>query len=112
MGTDGYRFGGQRACSNRSIRTEMLDEAVWQDVCALLEDPERVALEYRRRLEGGGRKRDDRGSEALEPLIRKLRRGIARLIDAYGEGLLEKEEFEPRIRTARERLARLQSEAR
>ena len=40
-----------------------------------------------------------------------MRRGISRLIDAYGEGLLEKSEFEPRIREARERLARLESEA-
>ena len=111
IGTDGYRFGGQKACSNKSIRTEMLDEAVWQDICGLLKDPERVAKEYRRRLEGEGRRGDDRGSGALEPLIGKVRRGIARLIDAYGEGLLEKEEFEPRIRAARERLARLQAEA-
>jgi site-specific DNA recombinase len=111
IGTDGYRFGGQKACSNKSIRTEILDEAVWQDVCGLLKDPERVAKEYRRRLDGEGRRGDDRGSEALEPLIGKVRRGIARLIDAYGEGLLEKEEFEPRIRAARERLARLQAEA-
>jgi site-specific DNA recombinase len=36
---------------------------------------------------------------------------MSRLIDAYGEGLLEKDEFEPRIREARERLARLESEA-
>jgi site-specific DNA recombinase len=112
VGTDGYRFGGQKACSNKSIRTEVLDEAVWQDVCGLLKDPERVAKEYGRRLDGGGRRGDDRGSEALEPSIQKARRGIARLIDGYGEGLLEKEEFEPRIRAARERLARLQAEAR
>jgi site-specific DNA recombinase len=111
IGTDGYRFGGQKACSNKSIRTEMLDEAVWQDVRGLLKDPVRVAKEYHRRLDGEARRGDDRGAEALEPLIRKVRRGIARLIDAYGEGLLEKEEFEPRIRAARERLARLQAEA-
>ena len=43
--------------------------------------------------------------------MEKVRRGIGRLIDAYGEGLLEKAEFEPRIREARERLARLESEA-
>lgn len=44
-------------------------------------------------------------------MIEKVRRGISRLIDAYGEGLVEKGEFEPRIREARERLARLESEA-
>ena len=111
IGTDGYRFGGQKVCSNTQVRTDLLDEATWQDVCSLLKDPERVAKEYRRRLEGGDRRGDVRDAEALEQSIRKVRRGITRLIDAYGEGLLEKEEFEPRIRTARERLARLQAEA-
>src|SRR5262249_20542651 len=41
----------------------------------------------------------------------KVKRGIARLIDAYEEGLLDKSEFEPRTRGAKERLAKLQAEA-
>ena len=43
--------------------------------------------------------------------ISQVKRGIARLIDAYSEGLLEKEEFETKIRASKERLARLESEA-
>jgi len=35
----------------------------------------------------------------------------SRLIDAYEDGLLEKSEFDPRVRQARERLKRLQQEA-
>jgi site-specific DNA recombinase len=112
IGTDGDRLGGEKVCSNTQVRTDLLDEAVWQDVRALLREPERIAAEYRRRLEGDDRRGDVRGAEALQRLIGKVRRGIARLIDAYGEGLLEKEEFEPRIRAARERLARLQAEER
>jgi site-specific DNA recombinase len=34
------------------------------------------------------------------------------MIDAYGEGLVDKEEFEPRVRAFRERLCRLEAEAR
>lgn len=89
----------------------MPDQAAWQDACTLLKDPERVDKECRRRLEGGGRKGDVRGAEAPEQSLRKVRRGLARLIDAYGDGLLEEEEFEPRSRAARERPARLQAEA-
>jgi hypothetical protein len=37
-------------------------------------------------------------------MIQKLKRGIARLIDAYEDGLLKKEEFEPRLRNAKGRL--------
>ena len=36
--------------------------------------------------------------------IQQVKRAIARLIDGYGEGVLEKNEFEPRIRGAKERL--------
>ena len=37
---------------------------------------------------------------------------ISRLIDAYGDGLLDKSEFEPRILAASERLAKLEDECR
>jgi site-specific DNA recombinase len=43
-------------------------------------------------------------------LIGSVRRGITRLIDSYQEGFLDREEFEPRIRAAKERLAKLELE--
>src|SRR4029077_9511406 len=108
IGTDAYRFGGQRLCRNQQVRTELLEAAVWQDVCALLSHPRKVEEEYQRRSEG---KAQDAGpGEQLEKSIQKIKRGIARLIDAYGDGLLDKGEFEPRIRAAKERLARVELE--
>ncbi len=50
-GSDAYRFGGQRLCWNKQIRTDMLDAAVWDDVRGLLSEPERVRKEYERRLQ-------------------------------------------------------------
>jgi site-specific DNA recombinase len=38
-GMDAYRFGGQRICGNKQVRTDLLEAAVWQDVCGLLNDP-------------------------------------------------------------------------
>jgi site-specific DNA recombinase len=111
IGTDGYRFGGQKVCANKQVRTDVLEEAVWKDVCVLLNDPEKVAAEYRRRLDNKTNKAEAKREESLGKLVQRVKRGIARLIDAYGEGLLDKEEFEPRIRAAKERLARLQAEA-
>jgi site-specific DNA recombinase len=52
IGMDAYRFGGQRICWNKQVRTDMLEEAVWKDVCALLSDPTKVTQEYQRRLQG------------------------------------------------------------
>ena len=106
-GTDAYRFGGQRVCQNKQVRTDLLEEAVWEDVCALLKDPQRIEAEYERRLQNKDSENVSKGGRQLEVLIQKVRRGIARLIDACSEGLLDKQEFEPRVRAFRERLARL-----
>jgi site-specific DNA recombinase len=110
VGMDAYRFGGQRVCGNRQCRTDLVDQAVWQDVCSLLSDPERVRREYESRSRGV-RKKSGRPVEQLERLIGSVRRGITRLIDAYQEGFVERDEFEPRIRAAKERLAKLETEA-
>jgi site-specific DNA recombinase len=109
VGTDSYRFGGQRVCSNRQVRSDMLEEAVWVDVCSLLKDPRRIEQEWERRLVD----KSDTGWDATEQLraaAEKVKRGISRLIDSYQDGLLEKSDFEPRIRRAKERLTSLKSE--
>jgi site-specific DNA recombinase len=111
IGTDAYRFAGQRLCQNKQVRTDLLEEAVWDDVCALLREPERVEEEYQRRLSGETSAKEHKGKEQLDGLIQKVKRGIARLIDAYSEGLLDKSEFEPRIRRAKDRLAELETQA-
>jgi site-specific DNA recombinase len=110
IGTDAYRFGGQRVCQNKQCRTDVLDKAVWDDVCALLADPDRVKREYETRR-SPKRLKGTRPSDQVGKLIAQVRRGIARLIDAYEEGLLDKEEFEPRVKEARGRLTRLHGEA-
>ena len=109
IGTDAYRFGGERICDNTQVRTDVLEAAVWEDAQALLADPRRVEQEYQRRLCGKGR--EDRPAEQLQAQIAKAKRGVARLIDAYQDGLLERGEFEPRIRRAKERLEKLEAEA-
>lgn len=108
-GSQGSRFGGQPLCQTRAIRTDRLDAAVWEDVASLLSDPVRVRQEYRRRLEGRART-GDRESGTLSKLVNNARTTISRLIDVYGDGLLEKAEFEPRIRAARTRLSSLEEE--
>ena len=107
IGTDAYRFGGERVCHNGQVRTDLLDVTVWQEVCALLEDPQRVEQEYRRRL--APPEADERSG--VESQLAKLRQGVARLIDSYAEGLIEKAEFEPRIGRLRERIAALEEQA-
>jgi site-specific DNA recombinase len=106
LGTDAYRFGGERVCHNTQVRTDLLDLAVWREVCTLLAHPERLAEEYRRRLQPDAHTK--RPALALiEEQLGKLRQGVARLIDSYAEGLLDKHEFEPRLLRLRQRIAHL-----
>ena len=99
-----------RVCDNKQCRTDLLDQAVWRDVCAFPSHPSGFAASPRVALAASARK-GVRSSERLTRLIGSVRRGITRLIDAYQDGFLEREEFEPRIREAKERLTGLEAEA-
>jgi len=110
LGTDAYRFGGARVCRNTQVRTDLLDLAVWREVRELLEHPDRLAEEYRRRLHPHARARHH-DLTTVEGQLGKLRQGLARLIDSYAEGLIEKREFEPRITHLRQRVTKLEEQA-
>src|SRR5512135_1822633 len=110
-GTMFSRCDRERVCWNKSVRMELLDAAVWEDVRSLLAEPGRVEAEYRRRLEVRGSEGGPRG-ESIGKLVQAAQRRITRLIDAYEDGLMEKAEFEPRVVRARGRLLQLEAESR
>jgi site-specific DNA recombinase len=101
------RRGFERLCWNKELRMDQADNAVWQEVCRLLEEPERLEQDYRQRLLP-----DHQEAEAntLLAQIGKVRRGIARLIDSYADGLIDKPEFEPRLTRLRERIQQLENQ--
>lgn len=104
LGTDRHRRGGVAVCSNGAVDGASLEARVWSDVRSLLEDPERLRAEFERRLgEGSG---DPAEASSRESAIRLGKGRLARLIDAYEQGLIDREEFEPRVRRAKEQLAR------
>jgi site-specific DNA recombinase len=110
-GTNPAQHEGRRLCRAPLLSAELLDQAVWQDVQALLADPEKIAREYQRRAQEQPT-RMTAETAARDRQRRRLERSLARLIDAYTEGLLDKSEFEPRLRRFKERLAQLEAEAR
>jgi site-specific DNA recombinase len=101
------RHGFERICWNKELRMDQTDTMVWQAVCQLLENPQRLEQEYHQRLE---EQPDSKAWEALTRQANKLQRGIERLIDSYADGLIEKEEFEPRIKRMRERIQHLEDQ--
>jgi len=111
MGRNASRFGGQRICDNPQIRVADLDAEVWGDVCELLRHPAKVHEEYERRLNHPAGPKRSLQAEQVAKQVHKVKQGITRLIDAYQEGMLDKNEFAPRLQAAKERLARLEEEA-
>lgn len=110
-GTDRSRFHGAFRCDARLVATELLDEAVWNEVRRLLGDPAQVIAEYQRRLDAVQATPHRLERDALDRHLAKARRATERLIDSYTEGLIDKSEFEPRLTALRHRTARLEAEA-
>ena len=107
VGTDAYRFGGTRVCNNKQVRQEPLDDAVWRDACELLRHPQLLRKEYERRLAAP----DSPASEqSCKQQISHAQLTVNRLIDAYTDGVLQRDEFEPRVQRARERLSELETQ--
>jgi site-specific DNA recombinase len=94
-------------CQNKHVRTDKLDEAVWQDVCELLRHPQLLRKEYERRLASPA---DSGTVGSLKKQVAAAQRSVDRLIDAYTDGLLDRNEFDPRLARARCRLSKLQEQ--
>jgi site-specific DNA recombinase len=113
VGADAHRFNGASKCGNPTVRGDLLEQMVWDQVRQLLEDPSRVAHEYRRRI---GQASDKAGPPEqmvrIERQLTALGRGIARLIDGYAGGFIDKAEFEPRIAGLKQRRSQLQEQQR
>jgi site-specific DNA recombinase len=108
IGADAHRCNGAVKCDNRPVRGDQIEQVVWNQLTTLLEDPCRVADEYRRRI---NQLHDAAApAEAIAHIDRQmtaLRRGVDRLIDSYTSGLIDKAEFEPRVTGLKRRIADL-----
>jgi site-specific DNA recombinase len=102
----------RRVCPNGRQRTEAVEAAVWADVSALLSEPQRLRQEFQRRQQSSQAPGHKVNQECVQENVHKVRQSIGRLIDAYTAGLLEANEFEPRMQRLKERLARLEGELR
>jgi site-specific DNA recombinase len=80
-GTDSYRFSDGAVCTNRQVRGDLLEAAVWREVWTLLQSPRRLEQEFQRRLQGT---RSDEDLALLQAQISKVHQTIGRLIDGYG----------------------------
>lgn len=110
IGADAYRFGGNRICHNKQIRTDTLEIAIWEEVKSLLKDPRRIAEEFNRRILELEKSPLDETIQSLEMQASKLKRGISRLIDSYAQEDINREEFEPRIKAMKQNLKSIEEQ--
>jgi site-specific DNA recombinase len=110
IGTDAYRFGGNKICKNKPIRSDTLETAVWEEIKNLLKNPQRILEEYQRRIVELEKSPIDHTYDSFEKQKAKLQRGITRLIDSYAGEYIDKEEFEPRIKAMKQRLASIEEQ--
>jgi site-specific DNA recombinase len=82
------------------------DDLIWRQVSELLHDPQRLEREHNRRLKRN--KKDE--PQRLENERKNLQSKIARMMDSYADGLLSKEEFEPRIKHTKAQLAKVEEQ--
>ena len=109
IGTDAYRFGGKRICQNKPVRSDMLETVVWEEVKQLLSHPDYLMREYARRANSlSSVSKEDK--IALDSQVKRLQKGMNRLIDSYTEGYFNKSEFEPRTSHMRQKLVSIRQQ--
>ncbi|MBV9413440.1 MAG: recombinase family protein, partial [Solirubrobacterales bacterium] len=110
-GADSFRRPEGRVCAARHVRIDEVDEPVWAQVLALLENPELINAEINRRLHA--LRAEHPASHRREGLQRDLTRAqnaLRRLIDGYQEQLITLEELRARMPEVRRREATLRAE--
>ena len=109
-GTDSFRRPEGRVCAARPVRIDEVDEPVWTQVLALLENPELIKSEIDRRLQAlrsehpATRRRD-----GLRRDLTRAQNALRRLIDGYQEQLITLEELRARMPELRRREATLRA---
>ena len=104
-GTDGYRFGGERICSNTQARADTLENQIWESVCKILKNP--GILEEEDHNSSTPSTSVEANVNMLTAQRQKLQHGMDRLIDSFAEGVIDKDQFTPRMNRTKTRISEI-----
>ena len=111
QGADGYRWPQGTRCTNRPVRQDYLDQIMWAQIIALLENEKLIQAEIDRRREVAGKTDPcERRKEILRSEQVRLRNKMERLITAYQDGLLTLEQLRERMPTLKQQSQAVNSE--
>ena len=89
FGSDDYRFESGRKCTCKPIRQDYLDNVVWEQIVALLQDPALIQKEVEKRVAETKKASPLLNQKAaLEKQRGKAIQSMDKLLDAYQEGLV------------------------
>lgn len=108
-GQDGHRWVEGRVCTGHPVRTEALDDLVWQSIKNLLLTPETIIDEYQRRLKSY---KTDYEAVIMQKSneVNRYKRERIRLIDLFQTGLVEKDEIETKLKNVRAKIEQFGNE--
>ncbi len=111
LGSDNYRYQHGRVCDNKPVRTDYLDQVVWDHITSLLASPQLIRAEIDRRLQQL-RTADPTTArrQRLQQALSKSTATITRLIKAYQEELITIDELRERMPSLRARETSLHSQ--
>jgi len=111
LGSDNYRYEHGRISDNKPVRTDYLDNLVWDHITGLLADPTLIRAEIDRRLHQL-RTADPTTTtqQRLEQALATASASITRLIKAYQEELISIDELRERMPELRARETGLRSQ--
>jgi site-specific DNA recombinase len=111
LGSDDYRYENGRVCANKPVRADYLDTVVWDHITTLLSDPTLIRTEIDKRLHTA-RTSDPANQERarLDAALAKTTRGIAAMIEAFGEQLITIDELRARMPDLRAREINLRNQ--
>ena len=97
-------------CHSKQANANAIELIVWDEVKKLLKNPQRVFAEYQRRLQETEQTPFDHTYSSIDKQRIKLEKSISLLIDSYTQQYITKREFEPRIKTMRQKLQVIQEQ--
>jgi site-specific DNA recombinase len=104
LGSDNYRYQHGRVCDNKPVRTDYLDNLVWDHITSLLADPRLIRAEIDRRLDQLRTADPTTAAQRrLEQALAKTTASVNRLIKAYQEELISLDELRERTPELRSR---------
>lgn len=111
LGSDAYRHFKGALCTNRPVRSDYLDQFVWDQILSLLDNGTLIQAEIDRRKEAA--RNTDRRRQRSETLRReqtRLGNNVARLITAYQEGLVSLAQLRQRMPELNKKCQAVESE--